>query len=115
MPDYIGSYYPLIHFPHDSWIKLAAIYWDKLGRIVPVDYPLHDSDTVQKLQGERVLSPVGFGPSPVGSTCGRCTRERKPDSLDETGTTHAMRWRIHHRVSTSSARASATNMAASIP
>jgi hypothetical protein len=56
MPDYIGSYSPLIHFPHDSWIKLAAIYWDKLGRIVPVDYPLHDSDTGQKVQGELVLS-----------------------------------------------------------
>ncbi|MBV9689190.1 MAG: hypothetical protein JO202_05695 [Ktedonobacteraceae bacterium] len=52
MPDYIGLYYPLIHFPHDSWIKLAALYWDKLGRIVPVDYPLNDSDTVQRLQGE---------------------------------------------------------------
>src|SRR5258708_7667867 len=52
MPDYIGLYYPLIHFPHDSWIKLAALYWDKLGRIVPADYPLNDSDTVQKLQEE---------------------------------------------------------------
>lgn len=55
MPDYIGLYYPHIHFPHDAWIKLAALYWDKLGRIVPFDYPLNDlndSDTVRRLHGE---------------------------------------------------------------
>lgn len=52
MSDYIGLYYPHIHFPSDAWIKLAAISWDKLGRIVPFNYSLHDSDTVQRLQGE---------------------------------------------------------------
>ncbi len=52
MPDYIGLYYPHIHFPHDAWTKLAVLYWDKLGRIVPPQYPLHDSETVQRLQGE---------------------------------------------------------------
>src|SRR5258708_6768767 len=52
MPDYIGLYYPHIDFPGDAWVKLAAIYWDRLGRIVPSDYQLQDSDTVQRLKGE---------------------------------------------------------------
>ncbi len=52
MPDYIGLYYPHITFPSDAWVKLAAFYWDKLGRIVPPGYQHRDSDTVQRLQGE---------------------------------------------------------------
>lgn len=52
MPNYIGLYYPHIAFPGDSWVKLAAIYWDKLGRIVPESIHPQDSDTVQRLQGE---------------------------------------------------------------
>ena len=52
MGDHIGLYYPHFTFPNDAWIKLAALYWDKLGRILPPDYTIHDSDTVQRLQGE---------------------------------------------------------------
>src|SRR2546421_8799914 len=52
MPDYIGLYYPYIAFPDDGWVKLAAFYWDRLGRIVPPNYRHQDSDTVQRLQGE---------------------------------------------------------------
>jgi hypothetical protein len=52
MPDYIGLYYPNIAFPSDDWVKLAALYWDKLGRIVPSAYKHQDSDTVQRLKGE---------------------------------------------------------------
>ena len=52
MRDKIALYYPHIAFPNDAWIKLAALYWDKLGRIVPPDHQHHDSNTVRKLQGE---------------------------------------------------------------
>jgi hypothetical protein len=52
MPDFIGLYYPHFTFPSDAWMKLAALYWDKLGRILPPVYKPHDSDTVQRLQGE---------------------------------------------------------------
>jgi Family of unknown function (DUF6236) len=52
MPDSIGLYYPHSALPNDAWVKLAALYWDKLGRIVPPGYKLQDSDTVQRLQGE---------------------------------------------------------------
>src|SRR5258708_1779895 len=52
MPGYIGLYYPHITFPGDAWVKLAAIYWDRLGRIVPQSIHPQDSDTVRRLQGE---------------------------------------------------------------
>src|SRR5690349_15782507 len=52
MSDHIGLYYPYFTFPNDAWVKLAALYWDKLGRILPPDYAPPDSDTVQRLQGE---------------------------------------------------------------
>jgi len=52
MPDYIGLYYPHSTFPNDALVKQAALYWDKLGRIVPPGYRYYDSDTVQRLQGE---------------------------------------------------------------
>jgi len=45
-------YYPFIQFRSDAWLKLAALYWDKIGRIVPKGYLPRDSDTVRRLQGE---------------------------------------------------------------
>lgn len=48
----LGLYYPFIQFRNDSWLKLAALYWDRIGRIVPPGYELQDSDTVRRLQGE---------------------------------------------------------------
>jgi hypothetical protein len=48
----LGLYYPFIQFRNESWLKLAALYWDRIGRIVPPGYELHDSDTVLRLQGE---------------------------------------------------------------
>ncbi len=50
--DYIGLYYPHINFQNDAWIKLAALYWDKIGRIVPPSYATQDSITVQYLIDE---------------------------------------------------------------
>lgn len=35
----IGLYYPFIHFKDDNWLKLSALYWDKMARIVPMSYP----------------------------------------------------------------------------
>jgi hypothetical protein len=51
--NYIGLYYPFIHFKDDDWLKLTALYWDGISRIVPSGYqPKHDSETVKKLAGE---------------------------------------------------------------
>jgi hypothetical protein len=49
MNTYQALYYPFIHFKDDGWVKLTALYWDELGRIVPNGYPTHDSDTVKAL------------------------------------------------------------------
>lgn len=49
MASEIALYYPFIHFQDDAWIKEAALYWDKVSRIVPEGYKdrLHDSDVVK--------------------------------------------------------------------
>src|SRR3712207_4864994 len=54
MPTQIGLYYPFFHFRDDAWIKLAALYWDRMYRMVPSSYrpQLQDSETVQRLSGE---------------------------------------------------------------
>ncbi|GAA1704151.1 hypothetical protein GCM10009745_59580 [Kribbella yunnanensis] len=46
----IALYHPNIQFPSDAWIKTAALYWTKVGRIVPEEYPLRDSDVVCALR-----------------------------------------------------------------
>ncbi len=58
----IGLYYPFIHFKNESGLKLSALYWDKMGRIVPREYATHDSETVKQLAGELVLIE-NFAPS----------------------------------------------------
>lgn len=52
MPAHIGLYYPFINFRSDAWLKTAALYWDKIARIVPTAYPTRDSDTVKALRQE---------------------------------------------------------------
>ena len=53
MESYMGLYYPFMEFTDDAWVKLAALYWEKLGRIVPRGFePDHDSDTVRLLTDE---------------------------------------------------------------
>jgi len=50
MNAHIGLYFPHFHFPDDEWIKVSALYWDKMYRIVPYSYDkLHDSPAVQEL------------------------------------------------------------------
>ena len=34
----IGLYHPFIHFKDDDWLKLSALYWDRMARIVPHSY-----------------------------------------------------------------------------
>lgn len=48
----MGLYYPYIHFRDDAWLKLAALYWDGVGRIVPDGYHTDDSRTVRILRDE---------------------------------------------------------------
>jgi hypothetical protein len=46
---YNALYYPFIHFKDDRWLKLSALYWDRMGRIVPRAYKTEDSETVRAL------------------------------------------------------------------
>lgn len=34
----IGLYYPFIHFKDDDWLKVSALYWNRMARIVPHSY-----------------------------------------------------------------------------
>ncbi|MFC6421936.1 DUF6236 family protein [Ornithinimicrobium tianjinense] len=45
-------YYPYIHVRDDAWLKAAALYWKRVDRIVPRDYPTRDSRTVKVLGDE---------------------------------------------------------------
>jgi hypothetical protein len=66
MSNHIGLYYPYIHFKDDGWVKLTALYWDRMGRIVPKDYPVHDSDTVTELAEETgFVENVAPGPETI--------------------------------------------------
>lgn len=50
----MGLYYPYIHFQDENWLKLATLYWDRMGRIVPDkdDVNAEDSDFVRALKFE---------------------------------------------------------------
>ena len=46
---YVGLYYPFIHFRNEGWLKLTALYWDSMRRIVPAGASVHDTDEVKRL------------------------------------------------------------------
>jgi hypothetical protein len=52
MSSQIGLYYPFAKFRDEEWLKLAALYWDKLGRIIPGGYQPRDSDIVRQFKEE---------------------------------------------------------------
>lgn len=49
MASYFGLYYPYIEFRDEGWLKLAALYWDRLYRMVPDKLIPSDSAEVRKL------------------------------------------------------------------
>ncbi|TWP46234.1 hypothetical protein FKR81_36455 [Lentzea tibetensis] len=50
--DPIALYYPYIHVRDDTWLKYAALYWPKLGRLLPNGYPARDSAVAVELDRE---------------------------------------------------------------
>jgi hypothetical protein len=52
MANFIGLYYPFIHFKDEAWLKTIALYWDQVKRIVPKGYPTKDTETVMRLTDE---------------------------------------------------------------
>jgi hypothetical protein len=62
MVAYFGLYYPFIHFRDEAWLKLAALYWDGMSRIVPTGARLHDSDEVRRLaDAQFIMNESPFG------------------------------------------------------
>jgi hypothetical protein len=60
----IGLYYPYIHIRDEQWLKLAALYWPRLARVLPHDFPVPDSETVRTLVDELdFIMPVEPGPT----------------------------------------------------
>ncbi len=47
MSSRIGLYFPYLQFPSDKWVKVSALYWDKMYRISPRGHPF-DSEVVNK-------------------------------------------------------------------
>ncbi|WP_143672420.1 DUF6236 family protein [Streptomyces sp. OK228] len=45
----MGLYYPYIHFRNEQWLKLAALYWPQISRVVPDGYRVQDSRTAAVL------------------------------------------------------------------
>ena len=48
----IGLYYPYTHFRDSAWLKMAALYWPKMARIMPHHFPLNDGAVTQALIDE---------------------------------------------------------------
>jgi hypothetical protein len=51
-------YYPFIHFRDEAWLKLSALYWDDVTRIVPQGYTPRDTRDVRTLEDAGVLKRV---------------------------------------------------------
>ncbi len=54
MPE-IALYYPYVHPREESWVKQALLFWPKIQRIVPDNYPVTDSPMLRRLVDERIL------------------------------------------------------------
>jgi hypothetical protein len=48
----MAVYYPYIHIRDERWLKVAALYWPRIVRIVSPDYPTRDSRLVELLISE---------------------------------------------------------------
>ncbi|HEX2874415.1 MAG TPA: DUF6236 family protein [Polyangiaceae bacterium] len=51
-------YYPFIHVRDEAWLKLSALYWDDMSRIVPRSYTPRDTRDVRALEEAGVLKRV---------------------------------------------------------
>lgn len=48
----IGLYYPYIHFRDEKWMKVAALYWPRMARVVPHNFPVVDHEAATALRTE---------------------------------------------------------------
>lgn len=70
----MGLYYPYVHFRYKNWLKVAALYWPKIARIVPAGYPIHDDSITQALIDELDFV-VNIPPDSGKAEAGRLMKE----------------------------------------
>ncbi|GAA1719082.1 hypothetical protein GCM10009745_80010 [Kribbella yunnanensis] len=63
----IGLYYPYIHVRDQDWLFGAALYWQKIGRIVPAGFGPTDSTAVRALTSDLDLM-VNVRPAPAAAS-----------------------------------------------
>ena len=113
----MSVYYPYIHIRDERWLKVAALYWPRMVRIVSPDYPTRNSQLVEILRDElgfildnppdaaarHAAEPFaafidGFGPTarkaPEGRARERVARPRAPCRATSAG---RLRRRRRHR------------------
>ena len=89
-----GLYYPFIHFKDDNWLKLSAVYFDKMYRIVPSSYTTEDSDTVRALEDFiDVVRPEWARPA-FGETFAQFIDEYHARLVERYGVAKADQWDV---------------------
>ncbi len=53
-----GLYFPYVQVRDDDWLKLAMLYWPRIYRIVPPDYPTQESRTARDFRRAGLLGAV---------------------------------------------------------
>ncbi len=93
-------YYPYIHLQDDRWIKVAALYYDGLSRIVPQGFRTDDSHTVRVLNDEiqfvRDLDP-GREAAEITYDFLEFAREELSDPRTRTAVVHTVKRRLPRR------------------
>ncbi|MFD7282957.1 DUF6236 family protein [Streptomyces sp. NPDC059862] len=54
----IGLYYPHPEIRNESWLRLALLYWSKIGRIVPPGFRPRDTRAVKELVDQGLLLDI---------------------------------------------------------
>jgi hypothetical protein len=50
-----GLYFPYVHIRDDNWLKVAALYWPSVRRLLPDDYHRRDSPTARVFLDAEIL------------------------------------------------------------
>ena len=73
-------YYPTIEFQDETWVKAAITFWDKIYRIVPIDYKPKDSDEVKIAISEGIIENIILSEKDLADTA--INFEKFCDTLD---------------------------------
>ena len=97
-----GLYYPFFHVRDDHWLKVSALYWPRIARLVPERYPTRDSRTARvfssadpdflyRISPSDSIAEVGARFAEALESCGQDLAGRFPDPrvwLERAGGVH---------------------------